>query len=471
MKTTNHSYRSAKLFCIKFFIILMMVSVAFSKSFAASKPNVLIIISDDLNIDPSCYGNSTVNPLHTPNIDALAASGMLFDRAYCQYPLCNPSRTSFLTGLRPETTKIWDNKTDPLNLFRTKGSLPQYFKDNGYYTVGIGKVTHFDEDIVWSEPLYDAWQFNHMQALKDKYKKNSTDDWAPIPTSEILPDQQHASRAIQALQQRAAQPGTPFFMVVGFHLPHVPIIAHQQYFDQYPRDQIQLPFTPQNDRSDIPSIALKGGGKDETGAQADMIGANQAYFAGASEMDVLAGQVLQELDQLNLSSNTIVLFMSDHGFQLGEHADNNGKNGLWQKNCLFQESTHVPLIVSVPGKTVGKCSQLIEYEDIYPTLAELCGLSVPPTLEGTSFAKLLDQPTLPWKKGVFTMVNHGATQGKSVQNQQYRYTEWGTQFELYDTQNDPHEFTNLANNPNYTSVRNQMKALLTGGWKGALPPP
>ena len=461
------------------------------------KPNVLFIVADDLSTSLSVYGEAIAK---SPNLERLAKRGVKFDRAYCQYPLCSPSRTSFLSGRRPETTRIFENNTDPRTNLKDVVMLPEHFKQHGYFTARIGKITHdtFDGMVTWdvSEkaepspyfmPDEDASEIadntkagikqrvtigNRTGATRDEVLKlnKPTDEWglalvwrATSTKDEEEPDGNTARRVAKLLE---ANQDKPFFIAAGFHKPHLPWIAPKKYFDAHPQAKMRWPNAPANDRNDIPRPALNLHSYDEGLNEAQRRQAIAAYHASAALMDAQVGYLLDTLDRLKLSDNTIIVFIGDHGFHLGEHG------GLWRKLTLFEECARAPLIVVAPKKRANAVSQrLVEFVDIYPTLAELCGLPAPAGVEGVSFAPLLGNPHQPWKKAAFTTLARRNLMGRSVRTERYRYTEWGDEkmAELYDHQTDPREFTNLANDPKHARVVAEMRQLLKDGWRAAIP--
>jgi iduronate 2-sulfatase len=424
------------------------------------RPNVLFIVVDDLNNSLGCYGHSVVK---SPNIDRLAARGIRFDRAYCQFTVCNPSRTSFLTGLRPDSTGILNNATPFRSKLPDVVTLPQLFRKNGYFTARIGKVFHsaknMDDPQAWDvtsdpkgTPLGKKGQGRNLTGGRVKWCR-----WlAAQGDDEDQSDGQVAAEAIGLLEEHRHN---PFFLAVGFHKPHDPFFAPKRYFDLYPLERLRPPKDPP-DRSAELSQAIASGWKAEFDRFTDRERREfmRAYYAGISFMDAQLGKIIAALDRLELWHNTIVVFFGDHGYHLGER-------GWWNKNTVFELSARAPLIAVTPQmKRKGKsCSQIIEFVDIYPTLADLCGLSAPANLEGTSFKPLLNDPELSWKKTAFTQVQRGRIAGRSVRTTRWRYTEWdeGKQgVELYDHDTDPGEYYNLAGDPQHTQTIAKLRKLL-----------
>ena len=433
--------------------------------------NVLLIAVDDLNNRIGCYGDPVVK---TPNIDRLSHHGVRFDHSYCNYPLCNPTRTSLLSGKRPETTRIYNNNTPPRTYLGDVVFLPEYYKANGYFTARVGKVAHgrYEQYVKWdiSESVagLPLGQKGGNPPDEDSTKEGSDAKLHWVPTDhpdEKEPDGATARRISQIITEHKDK---PFFIGCGFHKPHLPWIAPRKYFDMYKLDDIKLPNTPLDDRDDIPPIALTTtkGADQMTDVQRRQ--AILAYHAATSFMDAQLGVVLDTVDRHKLWDNTVVLLFGDHGWHLYDHLQ------LWRKMTVFEQASRAPLIVHAPGKKQdAACPRLVEFVDIYPTLTELCGLPQAPGMEGYSFVPLLDNPQRPWKTAAYTMVARGKNSfGRSVRTDRYRYTEWddGTQgIELYDHEVDINEWTNLAGNSKAATVQKEMHDLLRAQ-KSNLPP-
>jgi uncharacterized sulfatase len=432
--------------------------------------NVLWIISDDLNNALGCYGNAIVR---TPNIDRLAARGVRFDRAYCNYPLCNPSRTSFLSGRYPDTTGILSNTVDPrTNLGRDFQFAPEYFRARGYFTAGVGKIAHgrFSDAVAWDlyeEPARggkkDPQKKKNKQAKKEPQQDLSMLPWkATDGSDEDEPDGRVARRIVKLLEER---PGDrPFFIAAGFHKPHLAHVAPRKYFDLYPPEKIATAPEPAADAQGIPPLARPGHYYPDL-TEAQRREAIAHYYACVSFMDAQVGLLLDALDRLKLWENTVVVFIGDHGWHLGEHG------GFWAKTSLMEESARTPLIVAAPGRKAGVgCARLVEFVDIYPTLTELCGLPPAEGVEGLSVVPLLDDPARPWKKGAFTVVHRRNDLGRAVRTETHTYIRWPDGGEqLYERAKDPRETANLARDPAQAATLAELRKLLKDGWRAARP--
>jgi len=439
----------------------------------AGRTNVLFIAVDDLNNRLGCYGDPVVR---TPHIDRLATRGVRFDHAHCQYPLCNPSRTSLLSGRRPDSTRVYDNRTPPRTTLGDIAFLPEHFRKHGYFTGRVGKIAHglYEDAVTWDVSEFaQRGEGDGRAGVKAQRKQQRAQAEGGLKLSwtmtdnrdEDEPDGRTARRIVQLMEQNQ---GKPWFLGAGFHKPHLAWVAPKKYFDLYPPEKMRLPQTPPNDRDDIPPVALTRTAGDEEMTDLDRKKAIAAYHACTSFMDAQVGFLLAALDRMKLWDSTVVLLFGDHGWHLNDHL------GLWRKMTVFEESARAPLIVAAPGKKAGVGSpRLVEFVDMYPTLCELCGLEPPGALEGLSMVPLLENPQRAWKKAAFTQVARGrGVMGRSVRTDRYRYTEWGDEktAELYDHQTDVHEFRNLAGDAGSARVVSEMRRTLRAGWRAALPP-
>jgi uncharacterized sulfatase len=439
-----------------------------------AKPrNVLFIIADDLNNALGCYGHPLVK---SPNIDRLAGRGVRFDRAYCGFPLCNPSRASFLTGRRPDVTGVLENATHFRKNLPEVVTLPQYFQQHGYYVARVGKLFHYgvpnqigtsglDDPPSWHEVVNprgrDKDDESKVFNVKPEVQMGAMLSWlAADGTDAEQTDGIGAAAGIRLLEQHG-RGERPFFLAVGFYRPHTPYVAPKSYFDLYPLEQIALVNVP--GRTGVPTPALTANPPNYGISTELQRKAIQAYHAATTFMDAQVGKLLDALERLGLAENTVVVFTSDHGYHLGEH-------GLWQKQSLFEESARVPLIIAAPdAKAKGTSSpRLVEHVDLYPTLADLCGLPAPADLPGRSLRALLDNPAQSWKPAALTQVRRGDKKtggysGYALRTERYRYIEWdggqrGTQ--LYDHETDPRELHNLADDPSHADTVARLKRLL-----------
>jgi iduronate 2-sulfatase len=466
-----------------------MSSVAFAK-----KPNVLFIVCDDLNTHVSTSGYPHIS---TPAFDELAAAGMTFHRTYCQYPVCGPSRASFLHGLYPQSTGILDNKSDIREVRPGTISMPQRFKESGYWTGAVGKVFHNVKidpgDVAWDQmlrfendempmvtPIRETFEAEHGSVAEGKTRRKWREFYPTIapqtrgqqpgygPTG--LRDEQHkdGKNALQISNWLADQVhgDKPFFMACGIHKPHGPFLAPDKYFAMYPKADLR--FTPASLEfwKTVPKIAqtkrYEGFGF-EFGVENDELRREymQAYHACISFIDAQIGVVLEALKRSGQWEDTIVVLTSDHGYLLGEKF-------MWGKVMLFETCDRVPLVIRVPNSienaatTPGSSSEgLVELVDLFPTLAELCDVTPPSDLQGRSLTAMLSDPTSSGKEIVYTVVTRGKELGKAIRTQRYRYTLWHTGEELYDLAADPHEQTNLANSPQHAKTLEEMRTNLT----------
>lgn len=442
-------------------LVLSLLYTGFVFGATEVKPNVLLMIVDDLRDHEEFAG---ANRVAMPNLDRLAAQGLKFSRAYCQATFCNPSRTSFLTGLRPNTTGVHDNKA----FFRESKhaavsqavTLPQHFRNNGYYTASLGKILHGKQE----DPLSWDLQINgfpETQAGKEGRWVNMTRGvikwcrWrAPECADEDLDDGQIAAKAIAVLNEKRKQ---PFFLAVGFKKPHDPFVAPKRYFDQYPLESLTLHMDPP-DATPTPPLAIPNNANKrafDAMSNQERLEFLRCYAACSTYADAQLGRVLDAMDRLDLWKSTLVLVWTDHGYHQGER-------GWWNKTLLFDYDAKVPFLVAVPGMAHRgiTCPGVIELVDVFPTVTELAGLIPPRGLEGKSFVPLIEDPQREWHRVAFTQSHEGRS--RSICDGRFRYTQWADDaVELYDHQNDPGEWTNQASNPTYAAIVAKLKARLT----------
>ena len=438
---------------------------------AERRPNVLLIMADDLSNDLGTYGNRVVK---TPNLDRLAARGVRFDRAYNQYPLCNPSRASLLSGLRPDTIRIYDLTTALRKVRPDVVTMPQLFQRSGYVSARVGKIYHYmnptdigtsglDDPPSWNQVVNPRGIDKDEEPLLTNHTPGRQLGSALAFYASPAPDEEHtdgkvATETIALLEKNK---DGPFFIGAGFYRPHCPFIAPRKYFDLYPLDRIAArPFSPEQ-MTEVPAAALFTTPANWNVTVDQRRETIRAYYASISFLDAQVGRVLDALDRLRLSEHTIVLFMSDHGYNLGEH-------GQWMKQSLFEPSARAPVIFAGPGVSKGGASsRTVEFTDLYPTLADLAGIATPSVLEGRSLRPLLRNPKAAWNRPALTQVQRGTGQnafmGYSIRNEKWRYTEWddGKQgVELYDETTDPAEAHNLAADPKHRTIVKNMQTLL-----------
>jgi arylsulfatase A-like enzyme len=470
---------------------------------ACPKYNVLFIISDDMRAEPGSFGGIA----KTPNIDALARSGVRFERGYAQYPLCCPSRSSLLTGHAPTHTGVLGNRTWVGDLHPEFTTLPRWFKDHGYITARSGKIFHdgIDDTEAWNEGGEARWlagfgsetnASKKARLAKERHPARVTaigltngvvKSETPVPEGALRNadtgqnekrsdswiilagngETDHDYRvANKTIEQLGKYQHTNFFIACGFAKPHSPPSAPQSCYDLYPLDQIQLPvnFAPRPTVPEgFPKLSIRPKNADlfigrdaTTNAAKEVI---RAYLASCSYVDQNVGRVLTELDRLNLRTNTIIVFWGDHGYQLGER-------GKWSKaGSLFEQGARVPYVIYLPSAAGNGqiCERVVETLDFYPTLVDLCGLPAPKDLEGRSLAPLLQNPQAEWNHPAFTVwsENGKTLQGIGVRNERWRYAEFedGTAM-LFDEQNDPRELKNVADDPQNRPLRAELSALV-----------
>ena len=499
------------------FGIISLVCIA-ALATADMKRNVLFFAVDDMRPELGCYLGpdfpSPVHPkIHSPNLDALAAKSLLLKRAYVQQAVCSPSRTSLLTGRRPDTTHVYDLYHYFRNVGGNYTTIPEYFKMNGYKSIGMGKIFHpghasdNDDPPSWTEPYFHGINYYDKQH----------DSWLAVPKTQYekqpLLDQQlamHAKMTLKKVAPDALSGKQPFFVAVGFHKPHLPFVFAEEFMDFYPADSVKIPdneYAP----VDMPEVAWSAYGELRAYADIHKLNASgdinstlpnqvvmnlrRAYYSALSYTDGLIGDVLAELKDLGLDNNTIVSFWGDHGWQLGEH-------GEWCKHTNFELATHAPMMVHVPDVTDNGIvtEQLTEYVDLFPTLVEAAGLkplelcpmdSTKTELcrEGMSLMPLMRDPkTTKWKQRVFSQYPRKpmgkSVMGYTMRTDRFRYTEWpaftgAPQYkpdwnklfgvELYDHSTDPEENVNVAHKKEYQDMVKTLSKELHDGWRAALP--
>jgi iduronate 2-sulfatase len=519
------------MYALRFVVVLVLLVVLLVGGCGSDvviekgRPNILFIPIDDLRPELGCYGSDVIQ---TPNIDKLAEQGVVFTRAYCQQAVCNPSRASLLTGLRPDSIEVWDLSASFRENMPDVVTLPQFFKQKGYTSIGLGKIYHnvipdplswtekpklvefpFDPDAVYAHPKNLATQEVKKQALIAKGKRSRIDQYGhwylKADATEIADvdddayyDGAQTTLAIQKLQTLATQ-DNPFFLSVGYYRPHLPFNAPKKYWDLYDRDKIELAenqFVPEGSPAyaihgdqelrsydDCHDLPLPVGKPWDPARQREL---KHGYYASVSYVDAQIGRLMSELERLGLKENTIVVLWGDHGWKLGEH------NG-WCKMGNYEIDTRVPMIFSGAGvKAKGKASNaLTEFVDIYPTLCEMAGFEIPGNLEGTSMVPLLEQPDMQWKTAAFSQYllgRFGPAQtrkhermGYTIRTDQFRYVEWYSwekgnkepgallDRELFDHSVDPMENRNVAGEVRYKKTVEKLSEQLKNGWRGAKP--
>jgi len=478
---------ASQLMLITALIVAPPIAVAQTRS--DQKLNVLFIAVDDLASTLGCYGDVIAK---TPHIDRLAATGVRFDRAYNQLPLCNPTRASVMTGLRPDRIKVYDLDRHFRDEVPDAVTLSQSFQKAGYLAARVGKIYHynvpasigtdgFDDPPSWNLRINPKGRDKTDEALifnAEPHRKISAAlSWlAAEGKDHEQTDGMIATEAIGLLEKNKDK---PFFLAVGFFRPHTPYVAPKKYFDMYPLDQMRLPYAPKGDRDDIPTAAFAHNCPipHYNLKKPVLLKAMQAYYACVSFVDAQVGRMLDALKRLGLEDNTIVVFWSDHGYHLGEH------NGIWQKRTLFEEASRSPLIIRMPGARGNgqACPRVVEFVDIYPTLATLAGTHKPKDLAGRSLTPLLEDPIASWDGFAVTQILRPADKrlktpvmGCSIRTERWRYTEWADGkegVELYDHRADPMEFNNLAIEPDTAAkaVIKKLRPLLRSRASGAVP--
>jgi arylsulfatase A-like enzyme len=496
-------------------------SVTAGQTRRSTPPNVLFIAVDDLRPELGIYGASHA---HTPHLDALGRSGVTFTKAYCQQAVCNPSRASVLTGLRPDTLRVWDLDTGFRSTTPQAVTLPQRLRQQGYFATSMGKIFHntlpdpaswsepelrlpgypFDPDAVYRSQSETAWiagrqrdltaqgvQQRYLDQYGEWYLKAAATEAPNVPDNAYF-DGAQTDQAIAKLKQLQAR-RQPFFLGVGYYRPHLPFNVPAKYWNLYNRARIPLapnPALPQG----MPPMAISTmrelrGYRDFrdapqpdqgslTEAQARLL--RHGYLASVSYIDAQVGRLLTALDRARLAENTVVVLWGDNGWKLGDH-------NAWCKMTNFEVDTRVPLIIRAPGVKGALCHRLVELVDIYPTVCELAGVRPEPHLEGHSLLPLLKNPTRPWKSAVFSQFLRSGVwvsadgveyMGYCIRTAAHRYVEWVdwkskavVAHELYDLERDPQENTNIFHQPGTQTITAQLERQLRSGWRTAAPQP
>ncbi len=457
---------------LQFIVFFLFMNFIFSQQ--NKKPNVLFIIADDLTA--TAVSSYEYKVSQTPNIDKLAKEGIQYSKAYCQYPVCGPSRASFMSGYYPNATTTFGYVSGRENI-GDRQTWSQLFKNNGYYTARVSKIFHMgvpidietgsngeDDEASWTErfnsqgPEWKALgQAELVQGNPDGKIERKGGNVMTIVKAEgddiVHSDGKTAQKAIELIKKHKNE---PFFLAIGFVRPHVPFVAPKKYFEPYPYESISMPKKVEGDWDDIP----KRGINYVTSVNGQMSleqekKAVAAYYASVAYMDKQVGKVLNALKKEGLEDNTIIVFTSDHGFHLGEHH-------FWMKVSLHEESVRVPMIIKVPGKKPAICNSFVELIDLYPTIAELAGLKTSGHLQGKSLVKTIDNPNFKVRDMAFS-VSQG---GKSflLRTEKWAYIQYDEDaksgIELYDMTKDPKQFTNLAGLSAYQDLITEFKEKL-----------
>ena len=437
--------------------------------------NILFIISDDLTTTAvSSYENKACN---TPNIDQLASEGVRYTRAYCQYPVCGPSRASFMSGYYPDATTTFGYVSGRKNIGDQRQTWPQLFKDNGYFTARVSKIFHMgvpidiekgsdgaDDPASWNEKYNSQaaeWQTKgeaelvqgNPEGLIQRKGGNVMTIVKAAGDDLVHADGKTAQKACEILRKHKHE---RFFLAVGMVRPHVPFVAPKAYFKPYPYSAVSLPEKVENDWDDIPQKGINY--VTSINAQMNMDQQKKAiaaYYASVSFMDAQVGKILNTLKEEGLEDNTIVIFTSDHGFHLDEH-------DFWMKVSLHEESVRVPLIIKVPGKQPAVCNSFVELIDLYPTIAELAGLKYSENLQGKNISRTLDDPEYKVRDTAFSVSLEGSA--FLLRTGKWAYLQYdedaGSGMELFDMEKDPHQFTNLAYNTSYSTIVKEFRETL-----------
>ncbi len=462
------------------FLLPLFLFIVIMANAQKQKYNVLFIAADDLRPELGAYG---VTQIKTPHIDKIAKRGTRFDNAYAQYPVCNPSRTSFLTGLYPTQNGVMNNNDYFRRKYPALITLPQHFKNNGYVTLRSGKIFHggIDDSVSWTiggEPTNPAITERGRRPQQQTLARPDEPDDSPANQTrskssasdriivlegdgESHGDYKTATRAIEYMEQHKAK---PFFLAVGFVKPHSPPTAPKKFFDLYDVSKMEMPVdfgTTPKAPPGFPEISISRPNSDLFIGRESTLELSKemkrAYYASTSFMDAQVGRVMDALERNNLQDNTIIVFFGDHGYHLGE-------KGKWSKAySLYELGLRVPLIIAVPKGKAQHSTQIVQLLDMYSTLSELCGLPKPANIEGHSLKPLLQTPETKWNYPAYSVTAVQNKIGKSVRTKRWHYVEWeegkaGAM--LFEHPNDPHELKNLASEPKYSKTVEEMKTLL-----------
>ncbi|NGF56727.1 sulfatase [Parapedobacter sp. SGR-10] len=457
---------------IRWILVLLTSGLftSFQVQAQSKKMNVLFIIADDLNCNLGTYDHYLVK---TPNIDQLAKDGMQFNNAFCNFPVCGPSRASMMTGLYPDQTGHYKLRDHIRQHVPDVVTMSQNFMNTGYTAARVGKIYHYDNPSGIGTPGHDdsvSWNERYYPRGIDKDiekkifslrpgKFGATLSWlAAEGSDEEHTDGKVATKAIELLGKYKSE-DKPFFLGIGFYKPHTPFVAPAKYFDLYKTNDIKVPQVPKNYLATLPepATAILQAHKEQVNLPDSLArSAAQAYYATISFLDAQVGRVLAALDSLGLRDNTIIVFTSDNGYHMGEH-------GHYQKSTLFEDSDRIPLIISYPGmKSRGKTSNsIVEMIDLYPTLSQLAGIKTPGYISGRSFKKVLDDPNYKTRESALSQVRGGYT----LRTEKYRYTRWRkdgpNMTELYDRLSDPQEMNNLSGAQQYGDLIKKLDKQLT----------
>jgi choline-sulfatase len=458
------------------FFLLGIFQFQFSNKETSNRPNIVFVMVDDMN-DWVGYLGGYGGKVYTPNIDKLASGGVRFLNAHTSAPVCNPSRNAILLGKSPSTTGLYNNNQWWKSVYPDAVTLPQYFKNHGYHTAGAGKIFHHtpgnNPPVSWHEyqeqVFDDPWLFDHKQWDAEKYflhygyrgpivpepewkplnRINSTNaelDWGAIPNKPEAEygDVQAVNFAKAFLRKKHSK---PFFLTIGIYRPHLPWHVPQKYFDLYPLDDVLLPKVKEDDLDDIPAMGRQMARANNSFEDIMNAGkwkeAVRAYLASISFADAQVGSILDALDKSSYRDNTIIVFWSDHGFHLGE-------KGHWNKQTLWERCTRIPFVIKTPGVKANISDKPVDMLSVYPTLLSLAGLPAKPDLEGHDLTPLLNNSNLKWEFPAITVHGKGNVAIRSQKWRYIRYNDGGE--ELYDHEEDPNEWVNLAGQKKYSEV-------------------